>query len=239
MEHTVYVSRSALAAALHFAADKDVRYYLNGVALEYGPTITIHAATNGHIAFAHPETRDRDDPNIGTGAAIIGRDDVKRILRDWKAKLNKHIGVLPFTFHDAEHPAAGPWQCAALGLSGMLIDGKFPDWRRIVPTYADDTDRSAAQFDTRYLAAIQKAFGELGNKTGMFEILHRGPNASALCVSPNSPSTVAVIMPWRMDGTVFAHEWTAADVAADFPPLKPPAEGTAEADGFKVETIAA
>lgn len=234
---TVYVSRSSLAAALCFASDKDIRYYLNGVMLEVSPHATVVCATDGHILFAHREVRDVVNEIEITGTpkhveCIIARDDVKRILRD----MPKRVDIVDLTFDVTALPG-GKWECAIAKCSGMFVDGKFPDWRRVVPDYsAADCERTPAQFNPELLVRVQKAFIGLGSKTGTFALMHRGPNNSALCVSASFPDAVAVIMPWREgEGKERAHAWIADPHAA--PPA--PAEGTAEAQGFKIERIAA
>lgn len=51
-QQKIYVKREHLAALLHIAPSKDVRYYLNGVKVEATPKSTTLVVTTGHVLGA-------------------------------------------------------------------------------------------------------------------------------------------------------------------------------------------
>ncbi|AWF79341.1 DNA polymerase III subunit beta [Microbulbifer sp. JMSA004] len=114
-----------LIEATSFAmAQQDVRYYLNGLLLECRPQQLRAVATDGHrLALC-----DRDAPGLDVATpiqAIVPRKGVLelgRLLEDSDAQAqvvlgNNHIRVVSgqFTF------------------TSKLVDGKFPDYERVLP----------------------------------------------------------------------------------------------------------
>lgn len=108
----------------HFAmAQQDVRYYLNGLLLEVADNSIRTVATDGHrLAFneASIEATGYDITQI-----IVPRKGVQELLRllgDDESEVALSI--------DANHI------CAVLGdirFTSKLIDGKFPDYHRVIP----------------------------------------------------------------------------------------------------------
>jgi len=112
----------------HFAmAQQDVRYYLNGLMLELSANRLRAVATDGHrLALA-------DEP-VSTSVSetmqvIVPRKGVQELLRlledeDSPAEISvgsNHIKVsLP-----------------GLGFTSKLIDGRFPDYERVIPAISD------------------------------------------------------------------------------------------------------
>ena len=70
------------------------------------------------------------------------------------------------------------------------LDGKFPDYRRVVPEKASG---EPAQFNPELLMRVQKACQLLGDKT--FAVSYNGNNPSFSVVR----NLVMVIMPWRQE----------------------------------------
>ena len=119
----------------HAMAVKDVRHYLNGICLHLGAHLTA-VATNGHRLAAIE------------GQTVIGIDEPRNLIVPAKSvlELKRHVG------------ASGTVTLSAIkGSNGMradfgdtvvdvrLLEGLYPDWRRIVPKeYSTeiDVDRS-------------------------------------------------------------------------------------------------
>jgi len=124
---TLRLPGSRLAAALAqtaFAmANNDVRYYLNGLLLEWSGTTLHCAATDGHrlAAISLAATIDGAD-----GQAILPGATVATLQR-----LATTAGADDVTL-DLAH---GRCACAVGGIEmiSKLIDGKYPDWRRVIP----------------------------------------------------------------------------------------------------------
>lgn len=99
-------------ACAAYASDEEVKYYLNGVAINRGHAV----ATNGHILcalnIAAPEDVDAIIPNAGV-REIARSGDTARLF----------IGANTWACEDGNTVAGG-----------KLIDGNFPDWKRALPS---------------------------------------------------------------------------------------------------------
>jgi DNA polymerase III subunit beta len=108
----------------HFAmAQQDVRYYLNGLLLEVGPGLLRVVATDDHrLAFQEFQT----EVDIAETRQVIvprkGVMELMRLLADSEAEVVLKLGTnhLQATIDD-------------IRLTSKLIDGKFPDYQRVIP----------------------------------------------------------------------------------------------------------
>ena len=114
----------SLIERTHFAmAQQDVRYYLNGLLLEVGPGVLRVVATDGHrMAFQELQT---EVAVTETRQIIVPRKGVLELLRlladsDAEALLKigaNHIRVV----------------LGDIRFTSKLIDGKFPEYQRVIP----------------------------------------------------------------------------------------------------------
>ena len=115
---------SALQFARVASAVKDVRYYLEGVFLEFRPPNSLFiVAADGHRMHVAELRTDEYDFDA---SFLVGTEDVVKIL----ALYTKSLG--PVTFYPAEKGALGIVSGDNLA-TFPVIDGKFPEWRRAVP----------------------------------------------------------------------------------------------------------
>ena len=114
----------------HFAmAQQDVRYYLNGLLLDMGDDVLRAVATDGHrLAIA--------EMTVDTGSTprqvIVPRKGISELLRllgsgDDEVTIDVGSNAVQVTLPDVR-------------LTSKLIDGKFPDYRRVVPK-SEDSDK--------------------------------------------------------------------------------------------------
>jgi DNA polymerase III subunit beta len=108
---------------VHFSmAQQDIRYYLNGLLLVVDGKNVIAVATDGHrLAFCQVET----EQNFARQEVIIPRKtilELQRLLEDLDdpVKLEIAANQVKLTFADIE-------------LISKLVEGKFPDYTRVVP----------------------------------------------------------------------------------------------------------
>ena len=183
---TIHISRNKLKAAAIFAAAKDVRYYLCGILIESTPIQTRICATDGHALFCAKD--DAKDDNAGTFTGIVPNDTIKQIL-SWKAPY-KDAAVVITTNDDpaGEHRAEWAGNTAVF----KLIDGKFPEYARVVPT---DVSGEASHFNPELLMKCKKAAEALGTSSKGFYAFKQGGEGSAIAVF--SSEAFAVIMPMR------------------------------------------
>jgi hypothetical protein len=74
------------------------------------------------------------------------------------------------------------------------VDGRFPDWRRVTPTSANN---EPAQYQPEYVASFGK-IGELFGGRNVKCVIHYNGTGAALVTFPTSEA-IGVIMPLRVD----------------------------------------
>ncbi len=125
-ETSVTVSQKALKNLLgmvYFSmAQQDIRYYLNGLLLQVDGKKMTAVATDGHrLAFCEMET----DQEFSKNDVIIPRKtilELQRLLEDSEdpVRIDFSGGQVRFVFGDVE-------------LISKLVEGKFPDYTRVIP----------------------------------------------------------------------------------------------------------
>lgn len=190
-QFAITLTRAQLRAALIFAADKDVRYYLNGVCLEVGECGDARlVATDGHRLAVLAVG---DHPAAVPGEYLIPRDVLKPIKR---ASRTTGADVSIMIDGGRVMVAAGTEIIAG----GLLIDGKFPDWQRVCP----DPERMSGEpgtYNAQYVADIAGALIELGDRCPAFDMLQQGQTGPGLVIDLERGLMVAT-MPMRGNGFV-------------------------------------
>jgi DNA polymerase III subunit beta len=113
-----------LLSMVHFAmAQQDIRYYLNGVLLVVdGPQIAV-VATDGHrLAYCSAEDANR---NLSRQEVIIPR---KTVL-----ELSRLLGDTDDTVEIALAGNQAKFSFQNIELWTKLVEGKFPDYQRVIP----------------------------------------------------------------------------------------------------------
>lgn len=147
VQQAVSISQSALKNALdktHFSmAQQDVRYYLNGMLLECDGNKLRTVATDGH-RLALSETVLEGD-GAGSHQVIIPRKGVLELQRLLNGEDAVELAI------GTNHVRA---QIGAIRFTSKLIDGRFPEYSRVIP--ANPTKQVKA--DKELLrAALQRA----------------------------------------------------------------------------------
>ena len=178
------ITRKHIRAALHFAAKKDPRYYLNGICVTQNQRGTAVEATNGHVlgiirTDSTPQAENR---------VIISLEDCEK-LKGTKKQGNEE---LHFTIEGTRVACEIPSQ--GLIMHFASIEAKFPDTDRVVPKY-DGGDQVAATYNPEYILAFALASEELHGKKYM-PVIHQRGNDAAL-VSIGLDDFVGVVMPVR------------------------------------------
>ena len=184
---TINIYRNKLKAAARFMAVQDIRYYLNGVLIESNEMQSRIVATDGHTLFASRD--DAKGDNVGSFTGIMPADTVKAILA-WKApyKSANDAPVVLTTSDDLAGEHRAEW-CGNVCIF-RLIDGKFPDYMRVVPA---TLDAGISFFQPEYLLRCTKAAQDLNTSAkGMFAFKCAQDGTGIAVFSPQS---FAVIMP--------------------------------------------
>jgi DNA polymerase-3 subunit beta len=137
----------ALLAQVEFAmAVQDIRYYLNGVLLAMdGHTITLVATDGNRLALAQA-TVEADLPKT---EVILPRKAVQELLR-----LLREDAPAEAPVEMRLAPAQARFALNGITLTTKLVEGKYPDYRRVIPAQA--SQRLTVRRDA-LLAGLQRA----------------------------------------------------------------------------------
>lgn len=174
------ISKTSLLSAMIFQAQKDVRYYLNGICFAPGKKLY---STDGHRAFiGEHSTEDLEENMI---IAIKGA----KFTRFEKAEIDTESGLVVYLDEHGTRVGAGLCE---------VVDGRFPDIQRIISNFeSKPTDEIG--FNAGYLADLEKAAKLFNPKFCGIKIKPNG-NTEASIVEFNSAfdKGTVVIMPMRL-----------------------------------------
>ena len=180
------IRTSTIKAAIHCAAVSDVRYYLNGALVEFKhgdvPHINI-VSTDGHRLTAFREPLEyAAEPQTADYEFIIPLDVLKQAA---KAKTPRVV---------LESTPEGRYMLNNVVFAP--IDGKFPDYRRVLPTTFTG---EAAQYQPEYLLDAKNALRDFyqvkKNDLCVVKLEQNGTGGAA--VHCGKSDAVVVIMPVR------------------------------------------
>lgn len=178
------VNMTILKAVAIAASKEATRYYLNGVQIEITERGLVLVATDGHrLIAAQCETEPTQSPCSG----IVPLDFINKI------KIDKSTDFAEFTLVANEIRL----EYGANVYVSKLIDGTYPDWRRIVPK---DASNAPAQFNPLYLADFAKAMKQASDSKNPLPIInHNGENAALVELGDIGAGNLwlGVIMPMR------------------------------------------
>jgi DNA polymerase-3 subunit beta len=182
MENTINIE--TLRALLPLAAKKDVRYYLNGVYVDFQRDKTIYVATNGAVLGLYTETVENENIfDIIIPCDVVKQLKPKRGTAKW--------GDLTFDPEKNTARIVNPGASQDFGFTPL--DGKFPDYTKVIPS---ETSGEAAQFDAELLylfAQVNKSSG--ATHPGRFKVDHNGAAGALVHLFRNE--FIGVIMPFR------------------------------------------
>ena len=186
MQNQFTVSINALKGLDLLAGKSDIRYYLNGVNVEFSESCTRLVATNGHILGIENLTQNL--VNTGAGSLIIPSDIIKALK-----PVSKNADIVQIKQIDATH-----YEIDNYGVKTTFagIEGKFPDYARVVS--GAKTSGQAAQYNPDYLATFLKAAKLLTGQKSFIEIeVMQNGHSAALINIVGLASFVGVIMPTK------------------------------------------
>ena len=144
----IQLDATIVRLAMGFASTEQTRYYLNGIHIEPHPIQGVFVvATDGHVmGVFHDET----GSITGASSAIVHVS--KAILKECKAdRMGRRVlaicdvgaagsnGRNSARFVVTSSNQAHPAPFLDMREQGAIIDGTFPDWRRILPAAPDLT----------------------------------------------------------------------------------------------------
>jgi DNA polymerase-3 subunit beta len=119
--------RSLIERTAFSMAQQDVRYYLNGLMLEPSRGLLRAVATDGHrLALCEYAVDIGDDEAQQVIVPRKGVQELHRLLEDDEKPIQVEIGTNHIRITTGE-----------LRFTSKLIDGRFPDYHRVIPKTAD------------------------------------------------------------------------------------------------------
>ena len=197
MSYTIFISLATLRAARTHAAEKDVRHYLQGVYLDTAAGKIV--ATDGHRLFV---ANARGVKSVHP-AVIVPNETIDAALKQFTGEYarGKSLGAVDVTVTvDGPHIAIGT---PTGSVTGKALDGRFPEWRRVVPKAEDVGEHVPAVLNTQYLADACEALSIARNVSKKAASQHairihmRGEFPTV--VTDNTIGVLALVMPMRND----------------------------------------
>jgi len=171
----ITINAKLIRAAMACQAKNDVRHSLTGILIaQNGDVVGCdgHALFRGTHAWTDKDSAIGDDLIISINGTIpIGADTV-----------TFNIGDVPTVTTDN----GKIFTCE-------VIDGRYPDYNRVIPSKASEQYSTVLNFNASLLAKAEKVFG----KDAQIALHHRGPNNSILIECAKMPETCLVIMPMK------------------------------------------
>lgn len=131
-------------------AQQDVRYYLNGMLFELNDAAQLKAvATDGHrLALSHADINQIGESNRGSQAIVPRKGvlELARLFGDAEESIEITIGN---NYIQAKTDS--------ISFTSKLVDGKFPDYGRVIPKDGDKTifvEREAFRFALNRVAIL-------------------------------------------------------------------------------------
>ena len=214
MTTIIHIQQSTLDAMLLIAAKNDIRYYLNGVYIEWNNVLTRAVGCDGHrLAVKQHAVED----NQGAGSVIIPRDVIERL-----PKRPKNDAIVSITCTGVEDSKRWAIVTGGVSINFTPYDDKYPDWRRV--THGIKTSGEAAGFNLDYLMSFEKAGVILGGgklRAGGSRVrVHHNGRDGAIVTLDGINGFAGVVMPLREQvgstGALFP-----ADLVTDVNKLEP------------------
>jgi DNA polymerase III beta subunit, central domain len=192
------VSASAVRAVASCMAKCDIRYYLNGFYVEPHIDGVIIVATDGHKMLAIIDRTGHAERSVICGLPkLIKKAMPRRAMFDdgsshrlklIKTQTDDHQGLI----------LTGPnKEPIATSLEKHLINGAFPDWRKVFAAAPSTTNMLCGMISARYVAALTKGF-EKGPMA--FRAYQEDHLKQAFIWFENFPEVISCIMPIRSGG---------------------------------------
>jgi len=195
--YTLTVSLATLRAARTHTAEKDVRYYLQGVYLDTAAGKVV--ATDGHRLFA----ANARGVKSNYPAVIVPNETIDAALKQFTGEYarGKSLGAVDVTVTvDESHLAIGT---PTGSVTGKALDGRFPEWRRVVPKPDTIGAQVPAVLNPRYLTdaceaiTIARNLSKKAAEQHAMRIHMRGTDSTI--VADSGADVLVVIMPLRND----------------------------------------
>jgi len=193
MTTTAIVNADMFRLAANFMAKNDVRFYLNGIAIQPHESEGAYiVATDGHVLGVF------HDAGAWAPTEPIVVQPSKDLLKACKA-YKREVNDRSLQVTDERQTVRRDTGEEVMSEPLNLIDGRFPEWGRVVPKELPEEPHNAC-FDMALMKrfeAVALGHGKMPTQAPM--TVHPSPNeGSALVLTPRH-DFVGVIMPMRAE----------------------------------------
>lgn len=180
----VTINLKYLRALRHIAAEHDIRYYLNGVYVKGDKAGKWYAATDGHRIGIFmepwgPGQEPRDFELIVPRSVCVSAKPVKKL----DGAVLKQDGA-KWTLDT----------CNGIAQTFTAIDGKYPDWTKIVP---EKTSGKPGAFNWGYLNSFDICVREALGYSFSVALWPNGCEEAAVVTCPTDRAFLGLLMPMR------------------------------------------
>lgn len=192
------LTKAQVKAMLYLSAEKDVRFYLNGIHVSQDQRGTIVEATDGHV-LGMLRVGETPKPKANV---ILGRDSLKPLVAGPKSTMDN---IIEFSVSDGNVTAS----TGGMVTTFKAVDGVFPDVSRVTPTNDSLNAKPdyPAQLNPALLMKFVDAAKTLGSG-GTVWVRHR--DTGTCLVSIDIPEFIGVVMALRGDEKFGVPDWVHA-----------------------------
>ena len=226
------ISAKAFLQAAHFRAEDDIRYYLNGVNIvprDAGGVYVI--GCDGHV-MGVVAVADAVAENLPAGGVILraspklllacrGPNPMRRgadmflCIEEDRVSVATELGMAGTDFETFTQPGK-PW-----------IEGKFPDWRRVLPDFTTLKRTVEDDFNGKLLAKFTQIKSPTSERWGAaIRLWQPGKDRSIVVQRVDIPEFVGILMPMR-GADEFGNAKDIERLAKEWPKPAAPVEGGA------------
>lgn len=215
---SVALKRRELAAMMLSAGEQDIRYYINGLCFEVDESGKIKLiSTDGHRITVMQIAQVTD---TGERQIIVPRDAIDRLKmpkKYSKAKANDDLIVFNFAITPecarivdgvkVTVPESVKIEIVdgSITLNAHKVDGKFPDYRRVLPL---DFTVSTASINADYLHDAQIAAQLINNTVWGGALYQNGKSCSVYWVNSDCIIGIMAMRTAADDQERFIHSWS-------------------------------
>lgn len=197
-----------LPPLMKFMAKSDIRYYLMGIHIEPDPKGgAILVATDGHrmlvikdksAEFTHEVPKEGVIFNINKDAAKFCKESAR--IKAGHVTIDEAERLTIFTDKGLE-AYIQPGKC--------LVNGKYPEWKRVMPDFTQLKQASYAYIKPEYVAEAALIHPDKGGRHYGIGVRfwQESENSSVAVEYSHHPEYCAIIMPLRTDNAAGAENW--------------------------------
>jgi hypothetical protein len=206
------ISADVVRRAAFCVSTTEVRYYFTGVQIEPGPDGgALAVATDGSklVVLFDPDGEVEGTAIVTwekeqSAALRKAKDPDARFVARWKSGVMMGAALIPGAKKNQGKDATATIAALAANafefrLDKWRIDGSFPDWRRVIPSFPE-TCAAPATFDVKHLRALAEALTTSGDGKQPLTIHSGDPLDPALTLGSDR-NGFGVLMPMRAGAT--------------------------------------